>query len=220
MRRISAALAFLTFATGVGSAAAAQGRDRGLIEMPPLDLRSGFYFTGALGAGREQCRFETAPCAVLDASGKPLSGQRATWRTPVTTPSFALRMGGTPNASTRVGVELLGWAADNGPTTESTIGLLGNVQIYPSRRAGFYIKGGLGYGWSSVDFHDGSKATENGFVFNAGAGYEINVSRNVTLGPVADFYQASYGSRVGDETLSERILFVGVAITFQAGNRR
>ncbi len=220
MRRISAALGLIMLATGIASSAGAQGRDRGLIEMPTRELRSGFYFTGALGAGREQCRFETAPCAVLDASGNPLSSRGDTWRTPVTTPSFALRMGGTPNASTRVGVEMLGWSAENGPTTERTLGLLGNVQLYPSRRDGFYVKGGLGYAWSSVDFHDGSKATENGFMFNAGAGYEINVSRNVTIGPVADFYQASYSSHVGDETLTERILFVGVAMTFQSGHRR
>ena len=220
MRRISAALAFIVLVTGVTSSGFAQGRDRGLIEMSPRDMRSGFYFTGALGAGREQCKFETAPCAVLDASGHALSSHGDIWRTPVTTPSFALRMGGTPNASTRLGIEVLGWSADNGPTTERTVGLLGNVQLYPSRRAGFYVKGGLGYGWSSVDFHDGSKATENGFIFNVGAGYEIKVSRNVSIGPVADFYQASYSSRVGDETLSERILFVGVALTFQSGHRR
>jgi len=220
MRHISATLAVIVLATGSAPALAAQGRDRGLIEMPQRDLRSGFYIGGALGAGREECRFETAPCAVLDDNGNPLSSHGNTWRTPVTTPSFSLRMGGTPNAGTRVGVEMLRWWAENGPTTESTIGLMGSVQLYPSRRAGFYVKGGLGFGWSTVDFHDGSRATENGFMFNAGAGYEINASRNVTIGPVVDFYQASYGSHVGDETLTERILFVGVSVTFQSGRRR
>ena len=113
MRRIATVLALIVLAAGVASTVAAQGRDRGLIELPQRALRSGFYFTGALGAGREQCQFETAPCAVLDVSGNPLSSHGATWRTPVITPSFALRMGGTPNASTRVGVEMLGWSDDN-----------------------------------------------------------------------------------------------------------
>ena len=219
MRRIVGVLAVVSLSSATLSALQAQGRDRGIVEMPSRDLRSGLYFTAALGAGREQCKFETVPCAVLDANGKALSSRGETWRTPTTSPSFALRLGGTPNATTRVGVELLGWSADNGPTTESTVGLLGNVQIYPSKRSGFYVKGGVGFGWSTVDFHDGSKATDNGFVFNAGAGYEIKVSRNVSIGPVADFYQASYSSKVGDETLTERILFIGLAITLQSGRR-
>ena len=220
MHRIAAAVVLTTLVAGATPTLHAQGRDRGLVEMPSRDLRHGFYFTGVLGAGREQCKFETAACGVLDVNGLPLPSHGATWRTPVTSPSFALRLGGTPNGSTRIGAELLGWSADNGPTTESTVGLLGNVQLYPSKRAGFYLKGGLGYAWSTVDFHDRSKATDNGFIFNAGAGYEIAVSRNVSIGPIVDFYQASYASRVGDETLSERILLVGLSITFQSGNRR
>ena len=220
MRRSAAALTLFTLVAGTTPALQAQGRDRGLVEMPSRDLRSGFYFTGALGAGREQCKFETAPCGVLNANGQPLPSGGATWRTPVTTPAFQLRIGGTANASTRIGAELLGWSANNGPTTESTVGLLGNVQLYPSRRAGFYVKGGIGYGWSTVDFHDGSKATDHGFIVNAGAGYEVNVSRNVTLGPVVDFYQGSYPGSVGAETLTERILFVGLSITLQSGGRR
>lgn len=220
MRRITAAIIAVSLVAGAAPALNAQGRDRGLVELPARDLRSGFYFTGSLGAGREQCKFETAPCGVLDANGNVLPSNGDTWRTPVTSPSFQLRLGGTPSATTRVGVEVLGWSADNGPTTESTIGLLGHLQLYPSKLAGFYVKGGLGYGWSGVDFHDGSKATESGFMFNVGAGYEFNVSRNVAIGPVADFYQASYGSKIGQETLSERILFVGVSITLQSGRRR
>src|SRR5262249_43580217 len=154
-------------------------------------VRSGFYFSAELAAGREQCKFETAPCAVLDANGDPLPSNGNTWRDAVTSPSWAIRLGGTPNPSLRVGGGLMGWSADNGPTTESTVGLLGNVQLYPSRRSGFYLKGGLGYAWSTEDFNDGAKTTENGFVFNAGAGYDIPLSRGIAVAPVIDFYQAS-----------------------------
>ncbi len=219
MRRIAASLALLTVAAGLTSALNAQGRDRGLVELPGRPLRSGFYITGALGAGIEQCKFETAPCGVLDANGNVLPDNGDTWRQSVTSPSWDLRMGGTPNSSVRLGGELFGWSADNGPTTESTVGLLANIQLYPSKRAGFYVKGGLGYGWSTVDFHDGSKTTESGFMFNAGAGYEIPVARNVSIGPVVDYYQGAY-PQIGQETLTERIIFVGLSVTLQSNGRR
>jgi len=219
MHRNAFSLALLTLVAGAAPAVHAQARDRGLIEMPAGDLRTGFYFTGVLGAGREQCKFETAPCAVLDAGGNPLPSDGSTWRTPITSPSFALRIGGTVSQSVRVGGEVFGWSADNGPTTESTVGLLANVQLYPSRRAGFYVKGGLGYGWSTVDFNDGSKSTETGFLFNAGAGYEFALNRHIAIGPVIDFYQGSY-PRLGDETITEQILFFGVSLTAQSRNRR
>ncbi len=220
MRRIAASVVLISLAAGALSSLAAQGRDRGLIELPARAMRSGFYFTGALGAGREQCKFETAPCGVLDANGNTLPSNGDTWRKGVTSPSFDIRLGGTPSAQTRIGAELFGWSADNGPTTERTAALLANIQLYPARDAGFYIKGGLGYGWSSVDFHDGSTATDHGFVFNVGAGYEFQVSRNVAIGPVVDFYQGAYPGGVGEETLTERIGFVGLSITLQSGRRR
>ena len=217
MRRIATSLALVSMIAGATSPLLGQGRDRGLIELPSRSVRSGFYLTGALGAGREECRFETAACGVLTPSGAVLPDNGAKWRKAVTSPAFSLRLGGTPSSTTRIGVELTGWSADNGPTTESTVGLLGNVQLYPSRRAGFYLKGGLGYGWSTVDFHDGSKSTESGFVFNGGAGYECPVSRNIAIGPVVDFYQGSYPGGVGEETLTERILFIGLSVTLQSG---
>lgn len=219
MDRNAVSLALITLVAGAVPALHAQGRDRGLVELPPAPLRSGFYFTGALGGGSEQCKFETAPCAVLDPSGNPLPSNGNTWRQSVTSPSFTLGLGGTVSPNARVGGELFGWSADNGPTTESTIGLLANVQLYPGRRSGFYVKGGLGYGWSAVDFHDGSKATETGFLFNLGAGYEFPVTRHVAIAPVIDFYQGSY-PHLGAETLSERIIFFGVSITMQGGGRR
>ena len=220
MRRNAASLVLITLVAGAVPALHGQGRDRGLVEMPSRELRGGLYFTGALGAGREQCKFETAPCGVYDGNGNIRPPNGNTWRVPVTSPSFALRLGGTVSPSVRLGGELFRWSADNGPTTESTVGLLANVQLYPSRRAGFYLKGGVGYGWSTVDFRDGSKATENGFMFNAGAGYDFALTPHVALGPVVDFYQGSYPGSIGAETLTERILFFGVSLTLQSGGRR
>ncbi len=219
MRRNAAALALIALIAGATSAANAQGRDRGLVELPRRPVRSGFYFTAALGAGREQCRFETSACAVLDPNGDPMPSNGQRWRDAFTSPSFALRLGGTPSPNARIGLELFGWSGDNGPATERTVGLLANAQLYPSRRDGFYLKGGLGFGWSTFDDHVFAPSTESGFMFNGGAGYDIPVSRNIALGPVVDYYQGSY-PRLGDETITERILFFGLSITAQSGSRR
>lgn len=213
-------LALIVLLAGSATALHAQGRDRGLVELPARALRSGLYVTGSLGAGREQCKFETAPCAVLDVSGNPLPSNGETWRQAITTPAFQLRAGGTPSRNVRLGADLIGWSGDNGPTTERTVGLLLSGQFYPSARDGFYLKGGLGYGWSTVDFNDGSHSTESGFMFNGGAGYDFALTPHVSLGPVVDFYQGSYPGRVGEETLTERILFFGVSVTLQSGRRR
>jgi hypothetical protein len=220
MRRNTAFLLTTILAAGATSGLQAQGRDRGLVDVSSSGpMRGGIYFTAALGAGMEQCKFETAPCAVLDANGNPIPSND-TWRQSTTTPSFALRLGGTPSRNVRLGAELFGWSADNGPTTESTLGLLLSAQFYPAVRSGFYLKGGAGVGWSSVSQPGFLTSTESGFLFNVGAGYDVPISRNVQIAPMVDYYQGSYPGGVGEETLSERIFFFGASLTFQARHRR
>ena len=226
MPRHSAFLALVTLVASAAPPLHAQGRDRGLVEMPPRAVRSGLYFVGALGAGSEQCKlgasseFPASECGTLNAAGNPLPDNGKTWRDPITSPAFALRLGGTPSPSVRLGAELMGWSGDNGPTTERTVGLLATAQFYPSKRAGFYLKGGLGYGWSSVDFNDGSRSpTETGFLFNVGAGYEFALTPHVAIAPLVDFYQGVC-PRAGDQTITERIAFFGVSLTVQSGDRR
>jgi hypothetical protein len=210
-------LALVILMAGSASALQAQRRDRGLVELPPRPVRAGLYFTGSLGAGSEQCKFETEPCAILDPDGNAIPSND-TWRKSITSPSFQLRLGGTPSRSVRLGGELFGWSADNGPNTERTVGLLLSGQFYPSLRDGLYLKGGLGMGWSTTDFNDGTGVTENGFIGNVGAGWDFALTPHVAVGPVIDFYQASY-PHAGDETLSERFLYVGISLTLQSGRR-
>lgn len=220
MRRIIM-LAAIALGAGFLTRADAQGRrDRGLVEVERGGIRGGFYLVGSFGAGREQCRFETAPCAILDSHGDALPGTGETWRKGIDAPAFDIRVGGTPSQNLRVGGEIFGWSTDNGPTTESSAGLLANVQFYPSGRAGLYLKGGIGYGLSAVDYHDGYKPkVETGFLLSFGAGYEFPVGDNFAVGPTVDLFHGSY-PHLGDETLRERILFVGVSLTYQAQGHR
>lgn len=218
MRRIAAVLTLTSLFAGT-TALHAQGRDRGLVEVAPSGLRQGVYFTASLGAGREECRFATTECAVLDGSGDPLPDNGNKWRDALTTPAFQLRLGGTVNQHLRIGGELFGWSGSNGPATERTVGLLINAQVYPSVRSGFYVKGGAGYAWNSFNYNDGSTTPSyNGFMVNAGAGYDIPLSRSASIAPVADFYYATYNN-LSDGNEYERFLFLGVSFTFQAGRR-
>jgi hypothetical protein len=52
-----------------------------------------------------------------------------------------------------------------------------------------------------------------------GAGYEIQLSRSIAIGPSVEFYQGSF-SRRDEPTLTERVLNIGGQITFQTGGRR
>ena len=216
MRRNIASLLLIPLIAGAVPALSAQGRDRGLVELAPPPARGGMYFSAALGAGSEQCKYETVSCGVNDANGNVLPSTGNSWRQATTAPSFALRFGGTPSPSVRLGGELFGWSAPNGPATERTIGLLLDAQFYPAVRSGFYLKGGGGMGWSSYLFPGYATATDNGFIFNVGAGYDFPVSRNVQITPLVDFYQGSYPGGVGQETLSERIVFFGASLTLQS----
>jgi Outer membrane protein beta-barrel domain len=221
MRRIVPSLVCAVLCTGVVFAANAQNapRRRGLVEVPSASLRGGFYFTGVLGAGREQCKFSDAPCAILDASGNPLPSS-GTWRDPITSPAFALRLGGTPTPWLRLGGEFMGWSGDNGPYTEHSTALLLDGQFYPARRSGFYLKGGVGYSWDWTNFNDGTKSnTESGFAFNLGVGYDIPLSPYISLAPDLDFYQGSFPS-AGQATLTDRVLLFGVAVTLQSNHHR
>ncbi len=94
-----------------------------------------------------------------------------------------------------------------------------SVQFYPAPQSGFYLKAGAGFGVSGVSYQNGSSTNETGFGFGLGAGYEFQLSRAVSLGPTADWYQGSFTKR-GDATLTERVLNLGVAVTFQGGGRR
>lgn len=210
MSRTATSLALLTLVAGTAPALHAQGRDRGLVELPSRPMRSGFYITGGIGNGMEQYKFSDDPAGYTDR---------------LSSPAAVIRIGGSPNASLRVGAELFGWwnsyysetQQQNATDTFGTLMLVG--QVYPAPKAGFYLKGGLGLAHSGSSFEDGSSVNESGFGFTVGAGYDIALSRNVAISPVIDFYQGSFSQR-GQPTLTERVLNVGASITFQSSGRR
>ncbi len=205
MRSLFAVSSLVALAAGLAVPAAAQGRDRGLVELAEPSIRGGFYLAGGLGAGGEQYKFS-------DESG---------FSDKLTKPTLTLRLGGTPDPFVRVGAELFGWSAETSEGSETFGALLGVIQFYPLRDGGLWVKGGGGWAESGFDpiSFDEYSTTESGFAWSVGAGYEIQLSRQVAIGPSVEFYQGSF-SRRDEPTLTERVLNIGGQITFQTGGRR
>jgi hypothetical protein len=162
-----------------------------------------------LGAGTESSRLEP----------------ETSYTDGLTKPAFSLRLGGTINPHLRLGVEATGWADrhyDSGLEDNVTSylgGLLLIGQFYPSRRAGLFVKGGLGVTRSGEDVPGPGDLHEDGFGWTAGLGYEIKLSRSLYLTPTVDLLQ--HRSQIRDDVgtllpaFHDRLLTVGVALTIQ-----
>ncbi|HEX3928517.1 MAG TPA: hypothetical protein VHW65_11015 [Gemmatimonadales bacterium] len=210
MRRIVRPLALLALAGVIALPLAAQGG--GLVEVNSgSGLRHGFFVTGALGDGMESYQYADVPG----------------YSSAFSNPAFAVRIGGTPSPYFRLGAEFFGWSgsvadsfAFSGSDTETFGAFLLTGQFYPSLRAGFYLKGGLGVAHTATDYDDGSSNGESGFGFTVGAGWDFALSRNISLGPVIDLYQGSFTARDQNggalPTLDDRVLNIGASITFQS----
>lgn len=207
MRRtiVVAALAALVAGTSTLQAQNRRERDRGLVELEQRGLRGGFYISGGFGAGAEQFKFD----------------DEAEWSEKLTKPTLTLRLGGTPDQYVRVGAELFGWGAETDEGDETFAAVLGVVQFYPMKDGGLWLKAGGGYAASVIDYWDPAflDGEESGFAWTVGAGYEIQLSRSLAIGPAIEFYQGSFERR-GEPTLTERVLNIGGQITFQTGGRR
>ncbi len=199
-------VAALALGAGFFARADAQGRrDRGLVEVDRPGVRGGFYVGGGFGDGMEQYKFAGDP--YTDRIGKP---------------TITLRIGGTPSEQVRLGAELFGWSnpINDGTTDSENFGMaLMSVQFFPAPRSGLYLKGGVGFAGSGVSYQNGSSTNETGFGFGLGAGYEWQASRAVSVGPTIDWYQGTFTKR-GEATLTERVLNIGLQVTFQSGGRR
>jgi opacity protein-like surface antigen len=159
---------------------------------PPPSGRSGFFIAGGLGGGYES--FQTDGFA---------------WTDEELGATFHLKLGGTPSSAVRLGGELAGWGTDEAGVEEYVGSLMGIVQLYPSPAGGFFLKAGAGFSYFNQQFFDGffyQEVDDNGFGFNLGAGWDFQVSRGLTIGPVVDYWHHDFGE------FKERIWSLGVSI--------
>jgi hypothetical protein len=177
-----------------------------LVDVSPDHARHGFWLSVGLAAGGDSWRFsdETEYTETL-------------WK-----PTFSLALGGTVNPHFRLGGELKVWADEyfdefeQVEVTESLVGALLVGQFYPSRRLGLFLKGGVGISRSGADVEFGDGTGETGFSTLIGAGYEARLGRSIFITPYIDLMQHRSSDR-NAPTLHERLVSIGVNLTFQAG---
>jgi hypothetical protein len=107
-----------------------------------------------------------------------------------------LRLGGYARPNLFLAVETNAWFADAGDPSYNYIGaIMGVAQWYPNARQGWYIKGGIGYGYSDLisDTYFGN-VTPSGLGVSVGAGYDWRVARNFALTPYLNYLRIVGGS--------------------------
>jgi hypothetical protein len=197
-------LAFLSLAALALVNESAHAQRRGIVDVSPSHFRRGFWLEGGLGWGYESYKFGSDD--FTESLDKP---------------TVALRLGGTVNPNLRLGAEVAAWwyeynDVDGFDVTESLTEVMAVARFYPARNAGLFLKGGVGLGVTAVDgeFVDGT--SETGFATVLGAGYEIRVSRSLFITPSVDWYMNRFSQR-DDDTLYERLVNIGLSVTWQPG---
>lgn len=132
--------------------------------------------------------------------------------------TVALKMGGTPKSTLRLGGEVNLWVKDVSGVTESVGNISAVAYLYPSPRSGFFVKGGVGL--ASFQLSQGnSTASADGPGFLAGLGYDIRLSRKIALTPVANVYYGhdgdlKDGSNVVIPGIKHTIVDFGVSVQY------
>jgi hypothetical protein len=144
-------------------------------------VREGFWFNIGLGFGSLGCQ----DCATREDG---LSG--------------GLSLGGAIGDRVLLGVGTSGWAKNVAGQTLSVGVLDARVRFYPVRTSGFFLTGGLGVG--SISFAGESEFGAGAIV---GLGWDIRVSRNVSLTPFWNGFAMSNSN--GDANVGQ----IGVGVT-------
>ena len=203
---VRAAILAVLLPTCIVPALSAQQHRPGLVDVSGRS-RHGFWGSLGFGAGNE------AVDLVNPDDGLGYSDSR-------TAATVQIRLGGTVNPHLRLGGELSSWVyphyTDSGDVTESLSGLFGIAQLYPGRRAGFYLKAGAGVGRSAVNYSGGPTISDMGFAAVLGAGWDIRVGRHLAITPTIDVQFQDYSGAEGGG-YRERIGAIGIALTYQAG---
>ena len=129
-----------------------------------------------------------------------------------------VKLGGAPSRSLLIGAALNGWAHSDGSATETMANVTASLYLYPQRRSGFFVTGGIGlatYHINSTPSWDGT-----GWGFTAGVGYDLRFGRDVSLTPVVDYTWGDVGdvNRGSSGAVFTRwrqnVFDVGLGVTF------
>ena len=128
-----------------------------------------------------------------------------------------VKLGGAPSRSLLIGAAINGWAHSDGSATESMANITASLYLYPQRRSGFFVTGGLGFS----NYHINSEPSWDGtgWGFTVGAGYDLRFGRDVSLTPVVNYFWGGVGdvNRGGGTVFTgwkQHVLDVGLGVTF------
>ncbi len=127
-------------------------------------------------------------------------------------------VGGTLSQAILLGVEVTGWSKvtdSNDNRAASTANAV--ISWYPSAREGFFLKGGLGFGYLR-----GDQDTQEGIIFidkagvgyQVGLGYDMRIQRNLSVTAVVNFYGGQVGDIGSIRNVSFNVLQFMAAVTF------
>ncbi|MDF3053244.1 MAG: outer membrane protein beta-barrel domain [Geminicoccaceae bacterium] len=147
--------------------------------------RDGFWIGGGLGYGSLGCE------GCIDRTGAP---------------SGYLKLGTTLRQNVLLGIETNGWTKSEFGARLTMGNVSGAVYFYPMASTGLFVKGGAGYSMldASTDVGSGS---ESGFGMILGAGYDVRVTRNLSITPVANWFRGAFDGG------SANVLQIGVGVT-------
>ena len=105
------------------------------------------------------------------------------------------RLGWGVNPWLSLGLESNAWSKSESGTTVSFAVSALTATYYPNPSQGFYLRAGVGGSSQSLRVDQGGgffgEATETGFGFTGGAGYEMRLGRRWSLGPALDYGYSS-----------------------------
>ncbi len=159
----------------------------GQVDAQQPQARQGFWFNAGLGVGSLGC----ADCSDRVSS---LSGN--------------LSIGGTISPRFLLGAGTTGWTKSEDGVTLSAGTLDARVRFYPSVTGGFFLTGGLGIGTVSATVSGaGISDSEIGAGALIGLGYDIRVSRNLSITPYFN------GFAVNSSNVDANVSQIGIGIT-------
>lgn len=151
--------------------------------------RQGLWLGGGMGYG--SMGLSCDGCGDLDREGG-LSGYA--------------KVGGTLRPNILLGVELNGWTKSEGTATVTMGNMSGAAYWYPMATQGLFLKAGAGYSTLRVE-DDFGDASDSGFGFLGGVGYDVRVGRNLSITPVANWFRGGFDGG------SANVLQFGVGVT-------
>jgi hypothetical protein len=168
--RTIAAVALLT----APAAVSAQGRGMSRPAAPaPTNDRDGYSLS--LGLGGASSAFTCPDCGTSDRANSA---------------SGYLRLGKGFTPSVMLGVELNGWNKTENEVTGRTGMLSAIAQWYPSLTNGFFAKGGMGLGRTTIEDKSGAtvdKVESTGFGYQVGMGYDMGINRRWSITPYVNY---------------------------------